>query len=104
MSKKVGFLLVNSDYTLDGTRSALGLAVENMYAYAYVMNNEILGMSDYHKENIEWIRDMEGEVYSTVDANVENHGLTKISLEEIGKQLRELDVIVPYGIMRADKS
>lgn len=104
MSKKVGFLLVNSDYTLDGTRSALGLAVENMYAYAYVMNNEIGEMSDYHKENIDWIRDMEGEVYSTVDANVEKHGMVKISLEEIGKQLRECDVIVPFGIMRSDKS
>ena len=104
MSKKVGFLLVNSDYTLDGIRSALGLAVENMYAYAYIMNNELQGVSDYHKENIEWIRDMEGEVFTTVDANVEQLGFTKLTLEEIGKQLRDLDVIVPYGIMRADKS
>lgn len=104
MSKKCGFLLVNSDYTMDGIRSALGLAVENMYAYAYIMNNELPELSDYHKENIEWVRDMEGEVYTTVDANVEKHGLAKITLEEIGKQLRDIDVIVPFGIMRSDKS
>ena len=104
MSKKVGFLLVNKEYTLDGIRSTLGLAVENMYSYAYVMNNELGDLSDYHKENIEWVRDMEGEVYTTEDANVEKHGLTKITLEEIGKQLRELDIIVPYGILRSDKS
>ena len=104
MSKKVAFLLVNSDYTLDGTRSALGLAVENMYANAYVLNNEIAEMSDYHKENIDWLRDMESDVFSTVDANVERHGLTKITLEEIGQQLRETEYIVPYGIMRSDKS
>ena len=104
MSKKVGFLLVNKEYTLDGIRSVLGLAVENMYSYAYIMNNELPELSDYHKENIDWVRDMEGEVYTTVDANVEQHGLTKISLEEIGQQLRDLDIIVPYGIMRSDKS
>lgn len=104
MSKKVGFLLVNKEYTLDGIRSTLGLAVENNYAYSYIMNNEIEELSDYHKENIEWVRDMEGDVFSTVDANVEKHGMTKISLEEIGKQLRDLDVIVPFGIMRTDKN
>ena len=104
MSKKIGFLLANKEYTLDGIRSALGLAVENMYAYAYVMNNELTDVSDYHKENIDWIRDMEGEVYSTIDANVENNNMTKISLEEIGQQLRDLEIIIPYGIMRSDKS
>ncbi len=104
MSKKVGFLLVNKEYTLDGIRSTLGLAVENMYSYAYIMNNELGDLSDYHRENIDWVRDMEGEVYTTVDANVEKHGLTKITLEEIGQQLRELDIIVPYGILRSDKS
>ena len=104
MSKKVGFLLVNKDYTLDGIRSALGLAVENMYSYAYVLNNELTDVSDYHKENIDWIRDMEGEVYTTVDANVENLGMVKMSLEEIGQQLRDLEFIIPYGILRSDKS
>jgi hypothetical protein len=104
MSKKVGFLLVNKEYTLDGIRSTLGLAVENMYSYAYVMNNELAELSDYHKENIDWVRDMEGEVYTTVDANVEKHGMVKISIEEIGKQLRDLEIIIPYGILRSDKS
>jgi len=104
MSKKVCFMFVNGDYTLDGVRSALGLAVENMYAYAVVMNNELPELSDYHKENIEWVRDMEGEVFSTVPANVEKHGLAAITLEEVGQKLREMDIIVPYGIMRSDKS
>ena len=53
MSKKVCFMFVNSDYTLDGIRSALGLAVENMYAYGVIMNNELPPLDDYNKENIE---------------------------------------------------
>ncbi len=104
MSKKVCFLFVNKEYTLDGIRSSLGLAVENMYSYGVVMYNEFPDISDYHKENIEWVRDMESDVYTTVDANVENIGLTKITLEEIGEKLRDMDVIVPFGIMRSDKS
>ena len=30
--------------------------------------------------------------------------LKKVTLEEIGKQLRDLEYIIPYGIMRSDKS
>ncbi len=104
MSHKVCFMLVNKDYTLDGLRSTLGLAVENMYSYAVVMNNELPPLDDYNKENIEWIRDMESEVYSTVPANCENEGLVPLTLEELGQKLREMDIIVPYGIMRSDKS
>lgn len=100
MSKKVCLMLVNSMYTLDGIRSTLGLSVENMYSYAVIMYNELPELSDYHKENIEWIRDMEGDVLSTVDANAEKYGLTKLSLDELGQKLREMDIIVPYGIMR----
>lgn len=105
MSKKVMFMYPSSEYILDGIRSALGLAVENMYAYGVVINNDLPDdLSDYHKENIEWMRDMEGEVYSIPDSNVEKHGLVKITLEELGQKLREMDVIIPYGIMRSDKS
>jgi len=97
MSKKVCFLFVNKDYTLDGLRSTLGLAVENNYAYGVVMNNELPPLDDYNKENLEWIRDMEGDIYSTVPANVEKNDMTAITLEEVGKKLREMDLIVPYG-------
>lgn len=106
MSKKVCFMYPSNEYSLDGVRSALGLAVENMYSYGVVMFTEIPenDMTDYHKENIDWIRDMEGEVFSIPDANVEKYGLVKMTLEELGQKLREMDVIVPYGILRSDKS
>lgn len=103
MSKKVCFMYPSSEYLLDGIRSALGLAVENMYAYGVVMNNELEEMSEYHKENIDWMRDMEGEVYSIPEGNVEKHGMAKITVEELGQKLREMDVIIPYGIMRSTK-
>lgn len=99
MSKKVFFMSRNADYVLDAMRSTLGLAVENMYSFNAVVDIEIPEMDEYNKENLEWIRDMEGEVYTNVDANVEKNGLAKISLEELGQKIRDMEVIVPYGIL-----
>lgn len=99
MSKKVFFMSRNNDYVLDSMRSTLGLAVENMYSFNAVVDVEIPELDDYNKENLEWIRDMEGEVYSNVDANVEKNELAKISIEELGQKLRDMEVIVPYGII-----
>jgi len=100
MPKKVMFLLDKSDdekNTLDALRSTLGLSVANHYSYAVVLNHTLGKFDDYNAENLEWIRDMEGEVYSTEQANVDTNELTSITLEEVGQKLREMDVIIPYG-------
>ncbi len=100
MPKKVIFLLDKSDdekNTLDALRSTLGLSVANHYSFAVVMNHTLGKFDDYNAENLEWIRDMEGEAYSTEQANVDTNDLTAITLEEVGQKLREMDVIVPYG-------
>ena len=96
MSKKVCFIYQNKDYVIDGMRSALGLAVENMYSFA-VAATEIDELDEHNKENLDWIRDMEGEVYSTVQANCDKNDMAPITLEELGKKLLEMDVVVPYG-------
>jgi hypothetical protein len=83
---------------LDGLRSTLGLSVANHFAYGVVMNTELNPFDDYNKENVEWVRDMEGEVYSTVPANVDKNGLIPLTIEELGQKLRDLDIIVPYGV------
>lgn len=100
MSKKVCFMLRSSDEKdiLDGLRSTLGLSVANHFSYGVVMNTELAPMDDYNKENIDWIRDMEGEAYSTVQANVDINGLAPITLEELGQKLRDMEIIVPYGL------
>jgi hypothetical protein len=100
MPKKVMFLLDKSDdekNTLDALRSTLGLSVANHYSYAVVMNHALTKFDDYNAENIEWIRDMEGEAYTTEKANADINGLTPVTLEEVGQKLRDMDVIVPYG-------
>ena len=99
--KKVFFLFnKTNDETdvLDGIRSTLGQSVANNYAFAAVVNHKLQPFDEYNTENIDWIRDMEGEVYSTVQSNVDNNGLTTITLEELGKKLLEMDVVCPYVV------
>jgi len=96
--KKVCLMYRHEDYALDGIRSALGLAVENMYAYGVVMDKEIDKLDELNQESIEMLRDMEGDVYSTVPANVEKNGFEAIDIEELGEKLREMTHIIPYGI------
>ncbi|MBB5347497.1 hypothetical protein HNQ81_001213 [Desulfoprunum benzoelyticum] len=62
------------------------------------MDTQIDSLDDNTQESIEMLRDMEGEIYSTVPANVENLGLEAISLEELGEKLREMTHVIPYGL------
>ncbi len=98
------FILVANRFYNDGIRSALGLAVENHYAYPVIMNGEFPKMTEYMAENIAWIADMEGEVFSCgADAPTdlpEGVEMTNISLEELGEKMREADVIIPYGLLK----
>jgi hypothetical protein len=96
--KKVCFMYRHKDYAVDGIRSALGLAVENMYSYGVVMDTELDALDDNTQESIEMLQDMEGDIFSTVPANVDKNGFTAITLEELGEKLRDMTHIIPYGL------
>ncbi len=108
MSLKIYFLIANRQYITDGIRSTLGQSVENHFSHACIFYNKMPRLTEYVKENIEWIRDMEGEVFAVVDTmdeetrkhNVEEVGLAPITLEELAQRLREADVIIGYGLPR----
>lgn len=95
---KVCLMYRHQDYAVDGIRSALGLAVENMYAYGVVMDQEIPKLDELNQESIEMLRDMEGDVFTTEPANVEINGFEPLTIEELGEKLREMTHIIPYGI------
>ena len=96
--KKACFLIRDKDYALDGMRSGLGLAVENMYSYAALVDVEIDKLDEENIDRLEMLRDMEGDVFSNVQANCDKNGFEAMTIEEIGEKLRDMDVIVPYGI------
>ena len=60
---KAYVLIANRMYN-DGIRSALGLSVENHYARPVILHGEFPKFSKYMADNIAWIADMEGEVFT----------------------------------------
>lgn len=96
--KKVCLMYRHKDYATDGIRSALGLAVENMYAFGVVMDVEIDKLDEHNMESIEMLRDMEGDVFTTVPANADKNGFELLTIEEVGEKLREMTHVVPYGL------
>jgi len=95
--KKVCLMYRHKDYVLDGMRSALGLAVENMYAYGVLMDTEIDKLDVHNAESIEMLRDMEGDIFTTEQVNADKNGFEMLTLEELGEKLRDMTHVVPYG-------
>ncbi len=99
--EKVAFI-INQDDCWEGIRSTLGLLVENMWCAAFVIDNEMNvsapKTTEDLQENLEMlVEDLEGEVYSNVQANVDKFQYVEyMSLEDMAEKLKEYELVVPF--------
>jgi hypothetical protein len=93
--KKVAFLVKDKEEDWEGLRSALGVAVGNNSVYLFVLNHEV-EMTNPYRENLDWLLEMDGELYSNDPANWEKHRFQPITYEALGKKLKSMDYIIPF--------
>lgn len=79
----------------EGTRTALGLAAHNYWAYLYVIDTAV-EMNDALEENLEWLEEMECEYVSNLEENT-RHGFKFMPLEKLARELKKMDLVIPFG-------
>jgi hypothetical protein len=82
----------------EGTRTALGLAAHNYWAYLFVLDVEV-EMSEALEENLEWLEEMECPYLTNVEANT-RHGFKYIALDHLARELKKMDLVIPFGNRR----
>lgn len=98
--KHVGLVVHRQADFWQGTRSALGLAVGNFYAYLFLVDMPE-DIDEKIQENLEWlVEDMECECWSNTRYSPESL-VRYMSTEKIAKKLKEMDIVIPFGNRRS---
>ena len=93
--KHCAVIVRNREDIWEGTRTSLGLAAHNYYAYLFVIGVGV-EMTDALRENLDWLEELECEYFSDKETNGE-HKFILMNRDEIGKKLKKMDIIIPFG-------
>ena len=93
--KHIALLIRNKEDLLEGSRSSLGLAVENFFVHMFVLGVGV-EMSEKYRNNLDWLEDMEARCYSDNKTDAEKYGFEYMSSETISEKLQQMDLVIPF--------
>ena len=79
----------------EGTRTTLGLAAHNYWAYLFVLDIDV-EVSESLKENLEWLEEMECPFISNFETNT-IHGFKYLPTDKLARELKKMDLVIPFG-------
>jgi len=98
---KIAILVNDSANAYEGLRSSLGLLVENLWVRTFFIDMEVSlpeGKTDEDFEGyLEMLDDLEGEIYTNVQANVDKYGYFQyLPLEDMVEKIKEYQLVAPF--------
>jgi hypothetical protein len=93
--KKVAVIVKEREQQYEALRTSLGSLLESHAISFFVLDHEI-DMTEEFRDNLDIFGEMDGLAFSNSEANVEKHGLTPITREEVGARLRDADIVIPF--------
>ena len=79
----------------EGTRTALGLAAHNYWAYLFIVDVTV-EMDEKLEENLEWLEEMECPFITNMVENLE-YGFQYLPIEKLARELKKMDLVIPFG-------
>lgn len=93
--KKVAVVVKEEGQQYEALRTSLGALLESHSISMFVLDHEI-GMNDEYRDNLDIFGEMDGLYFSNNMANIEKHGFTPVTAEEMAERLREMDIVIPF--------
>lgn len=95
MVRKVTVVVKDKERQYEGLRYSLGLMYEQHEVCMVVLDYEVASTEEY-SENAEFIDELGGTRMSNLEANVKNHGFSKVSSDELVTLMTASDLVVPF--------
>jgi len=93
--KKVAVLIRDRDKLHEGLRTSLGLSLVDHKVSMYVLEHET-PPDEAYQENMGFLQEMGGLLYTDNPANAQEHGFRYVSAENLPQRLLEYEIIIPF--------
>ncbi len=94
--KSVAVIIKDPAMQYEGLRTSLGLLLEDLQVYMFVLDHDIREMDEAYADNLSFLEEMGGVYYSNHITNIQKHGFQPIERQDLPALLNTCDTIIPF--------